>query len=72
MRDMQQDMLPDRQAFAVIRIEDNQFIQWEATMKEAVATKEAYEATYNEPCRIGRTFISGEETVAQRTANEQE
>jgi len=72
MRDMQQDILPDRQAFAVFRIEDNQFIRWDATMKDAMAFKKLYEDTYGEPCRIGRTFISGEETVAQRIANEQE
>jgi hypothetical protein len=72
VRHMSEQMLPDRQTFTVMRIEDNQFIAFYKTMKEAVTAKTEYEDAWNEPCRIGRCFVSGEETVAQRNANEQE
>ena len=72
MRDQQQDILPERQVFEVVRIEDNTFIGVYYTWLDANELKTEYESTWNEPCRIARSYILGVETVAQRKANEQE
>ena len=68
---MSDQMLSERQVFEVIRIEDNCFIEVHYTMKLAVLAKLEYEINFDEQCRIGRSYITGEETVAQRNANEQ-
>ena len=69
---MTEHWLEDRQVFVVYRIEDNCDIVVHYTMKAAITAAEAYEEQYNEPCRIGRCFITGAETVAQRKENEKE
>ena len=63
-------MLPEIQVFNVVRIEDNTFIGVMYTMKAAIALAVEYEDAWYEECRIGRGWIAGEETVAQRIANE--
>jgi len=67
---MSDQMLTERQVFEVIRIEDNCFIEVHYTMKLAMIAQLEYETNFDEPCRIGRSFIMGEETVAQRNENE--
>ena len=66
------NMLPERQVFEVIRIKDNCFLSVHYTMKRAMIDLADFEMDYDETCRIGRSYISGEETVAQRRLNEQE
>ena len=68
---MSDQMLPNRQIFEVVRIEDGAFIEVHYTMKLAMLAKLEYEINFDEPCRVGRSYIMGEETIAQRNANEQ-
>ena len=72
MNDFNNIMLNERQVYEVIRIEDNTFIAVHYTRKEAYQAMVEYVEDFAEPCRIGVSYIMGEETVGQRNENSEE